>query len=73
MQGGVGPIPLSEMKAYMELFRINDLDERDRFVRMIKALDRVYIKHTNDKLKQERERAAKRAKAGAPRRGRRAK
>jgi hypothetical protein len=68
-QGGLGPIPLTEVAAYMEMFHINDVDERERFIRMIKALDRVFITHTNGKLKAERE---KRQKAPRKARGKRA-
>ncbi len=70
-QGGIGPIPLSEMKAYMEMFEVSNLDERERFAKMVRALDRVYIKHVNTKLKQDREKAARNAKAKAGRRGKR--
>lgn len=70
-QGGIGPIPLSEMKAYMEMFEVSNLDERERFAKMVRALDRVYIKHVNMKLKQDREKAARTAKAKAGRRGKR--
>ncbi len=52
------------MKAYMEMFEINDLDERERFAKMVRALDRVYIKHVNEKLKTDRDKAARKAKAG---------
>lgn len=69
MQGGVGPIPLSEMFAYTEMFEINDLEERERFVKMTKALDRVFVKHTMQKLKQDRERTQR--KARKPRKGNR--
>ena len=61
-QGSIGPIPLTEMQAYIELFEINDLDERERFIRMIKALDRVFIKHTNERLKMDRDKATRKAR-----------
>ena len=60
---------MSEMAVYMELFEITDLDERERFIKMIKALDRVFIRHTNERLKQERERATR--KMRGPRKGKR--
>ena len=55
-QGGIGPIPLSEIVAYMDVVYLRDIDERLTFVTMIQSLDNVYVKHINDK-------AAKRAKA----------
>jgi len=63
LQGGVGPVPLSEMLAYMQMFEINDLDEREHFTKMVKALDRVYVKHVNEKLKRDRDRQSKAAKS----------
>jgi len=62
LQGGVGPIPLSEIFAYFQMFEITDLEERERFTTMVKALDRVYIKHVNEKLKRDRDRQSKAAK-----------
>jgi len=52
------------MMAYMRMFEVVDLDERERFTRMVKALDRVYIKHVNAKLKAGREQAQRKAKLG---------
>lgn len=40
---GVGPIPLSEIDAYIRLFGLLD-DDIDAFFRLITALDAVYIK-----------------------------
>ncbi len=45
--GGVGPIPMSEMAAYFEVFEVRDLEERDTYITMIQALDSVYLKHVN--------------------------
>ena len=70
-EGSIGPIPLSEMAAYMEMFGVKDIEERERFTKMVKALDRVYMKHMNAKLKHERESARKRAQRKAPRAARR--
>jgi hypothetical protein len=58
-QGGIGPIPLSEMLAYMTIHEIGDLEERERFTTMVKALDRVYMEHVNTKLQADRDRAAR--------------
>ncbi len=60
-QGGIGPIPLSEIVAYMEATYLRDVDERLLFIRMIQSLDTVYVKHVNDKVA--RNAKAERAKA----------
>jgi hypothetical protein len=69
-QGGVGPIPLSEMVAYMNAMYITDADERLTFITMIQSLDKVYTQHINHKAKQDRERQSKLQKATKPKRRR---
>lgn len=54
-QGGIGPIPLSEMVAYMDAIDLTDVDDRLRFIRMMQALDKVYVKHINERAKRESE------------------
>ena len=61
-QGAIGHIPLSEMASYLSMMRIDGLDEKDRWVRMISALDSVYVEHINKKLEAERKRSMARAK-----------
>lgn len=41
---GVGAIPISEIKAYLELYQVDDLDERIRYVRLIQAADGEFLK-----------------------------
>lgn len=48
-QGGVGHIPLTEIAAYMDAVYLRDVDERLIMIRMIQSLDRVYVKHVNEK------------------------
>ena len=55
-QGGIGPIPLSEIAVYMDTMAIRDIDERLKFIRMIQSLDRIYVKHINAKAKSEADR-----------------
>jgi len=43
---GVGPIPLTEIDAYIRLFGLLD-DDIERFYRLITALDAVYVKWTS--------------------------
>jgi hypothetical protein len=50
-QGGVGPIPLTEIVAWMEAIYLRDVDERLKTIRMIQSLDSVYVMHVNDKAK----------------------
>lgn len=66
-QGGIGSIPLSEMVAYMDATYLADVDERLKFIRMIQAIDKGYVKHINSKAKAEAERKAQSRKA-TPRR-----
>ncbi len=51
-QGGIGPIPLSEIVAYMDTVYLRDVDERLTFIKMIQSLDNIYVKHINDKAQQ---------------------
>ena len=54
-QGGVGPIPLTEIVAYMEAVYLLDVDERLKTIRMIQSLDSVYVQHVNTKAKRQAE------------------
>ena len=47
---GVGPIPLTEIEAYIRLFGLLD-DDIEQFYRLITALDAVYIKKTSKRDK----------------------
>jgi len=50
-QGGVGPIPLTEIVAYMDAVYLRSVDERLTLIKMIQSLDNVYVKHVNEKSK----------------------
>jgi hypothetical protein len=50
-QGGVGPIPLTELVAYMDATYLRDVEERLKFIRMIQSLDMVYVSHVNEESK----------------------
>ena len=67
-QGGIGPIPLSEIAAYMDVVGVRDVDERLKFIRMIQALDGVYVTHINAQAKQKSEARRREMKAKKPRR-----
>jgi hypothetical protein len=51
-QGSLGRIPLSEISAYIELFGIVEIETRQLFIRMIRALDSVYVPRINAKISQ---------------------
>jgi hypothetical protein len=68
--GGVGPIPLSEIRSYMEIYEIVDIDERERFIKMVKALDSEYLAHTRKKLDAKSAQEGKSVKSARPRKTR---
>ena len=70
-QGGIGPIPLSEMVSYMDTVNLVDVDERLKLIKMIQALDKVYVKHINSKVKRESELRRGKAPSRPVRKGRR--
>lgn len=63
-QGGVGPIPLTEIVAYLDTIFLVDVDERLKTVKMIQSLDKVYCKHINERAAAQREAEAKKRKRG---------
>ena len=50
-QGGIGPIPLTEIASYMDTIYLRDVDDRLLMIRMIQSLDKVYMEHVNSKTK----------------------
>jgi hypothetical protein len=46
--GGPQPITVSDIQAYCQLKRIQDLDERKRFVRLIKSMDERFLESVRD-------------------------
>lgn len=65
-QGAVGPIPLTEIVAYMDAIYLRDVDERLRMIKMIQSLDSVYVKHVNERAAHKRATDAK-ARKSVPR------
>lgn len=49
--GGAGSIPFSAIDRYAARYGIDDLDEFDRFRRMIRAQDRAYLKDAAERMK----------------------
>lgn len=52
-QGSVGRIPLGEMFAYISIFEVRDPEAKHLFVTMIRALDSVYVRMTNERIQRE--------------------
>ncbi len=46
---GPAAIPLSEIVAYFDIYEINDPEERDDYIAMIRHLDSVYLAYTSAK------------------------
>ena len=40
---GPAPIPLSEILAYLKIQNIDDIEERDEYVSLVRALDAEYL------------------------------
>lgn len=49
--GGPAPIPLSEINAYFGLYGIDDEDERDTHIQIIRFLDAHYLDYVQKKGK----------------------
>lgn len=49
--GGCGSIPWAAIERYADRYGIHDLDEFERFVRMIRAQDRIYLQHVAKQAK----------------------
>lgn len=45
------PIPISEMKAYMEVFGITSEEDRETFIRVMQMVDSHAVKKANDEAK----------------------
>lgn len=41
---GTGPIPMSEIRAYCDMFGIDGFSQRRTFLRRMQAMDRVFLK-----------------------------
>lgn len=65
---GLGSIQVSEVYAYMQMFEMNDYEERKTFLRRIQILDSVYLNHHNEAMKDREEKMKKqRSKSTPPR------
>ena len=65
-QGGLGHLPLSEIITTRDDFGMSeDEDERRRFVRMIRALDKAYVGYMNEQYGERRKQKQSKAPAVA--------
>ena len=51
-EAGPSPIPLTEIKAYLDIAKIDDVDSRLYLVRMVRTLDNMYLENYAEKTKQ---------------------
>lgn len=51
--GGAGPIPLSEVLAYFQMFGVRDEDEREEMVAFIRALDSEWLAAERERAEEE--------------------
>lgn len=56
VMGGIAPIPLSEIIQCLLHRGVDTIEERERWIRMIRALDAVYVEHGHRRIEQERKR-----------------
>lgn len=49
-QGSVGRIPLTEMLAYLALIGLDEIEDRQLFVKMMRGLDSIYVKIVNAEI-----------------------
>lgn len=49
--GAVGPIPMTEIVAWLDLHGVDDRDERIDFAEAVHAMDVVFISHMNRKAR----------------------
>ena len=63
--GGPGAIPISEIRAYFDMFGITSDAERQLFLRRIRILDGVFLRYHHDKNRKERDKRDKKGKGSA--------
>jgi len=59
VMGGIGGIPVSQVESYLNLRGIKDIDERLTFLKLVTALDVVYLEHHRETYKQQQESSKK--------------
>lgn len=66
-QGSIGRIPLSELAAWIDINCISDMETRLLFVMTMRALDSVYVRLVNQRIKREMDQAKRDAERGRSR------
>lgn len=51
------PLPVSEINSYFEMYYIDSLAEREIIHKMVRALDRAYVKLLSERAEEERDAA----------------
>lgn len=62
----LGAIPLTEILAYMQMFNVEEEEERRQLLRYIHVLDRVFLEHA--RIKEQSKEPTKEQKRGGGRR-----
>lgn len=52
-QGSIGRIPLTEISAYFQVFDVGETESRKLFIKTIRALDSVYVRIVNERIKRD--------------------
>jgi hypothetical protein len=60
---GLGNIQISEIYAYIRMFRISDLNERATFLERIQFMDSIFMNYQAEKM-EEKQKKAKAKKGG---------
>ena len=51
---GANPLQLSEIRTYMDIYGVEDVDDRDFFLNAIQSMDWVYLQHVERRQAKER-------------------
>ena len=56
------PVPISEVLAYCDMFHIDGLDEREKLLHMVRAMDRAFLDVIRKRREEDDKTKARRAK-----------
>lgn len=56
--GGPEPIPLSEIKAYLDLNEVHDVREKKRLLNIVQLMDMTWLKYQHEQAEMRRKNAA---------------
>lgn len=69
--GGAGAIPMTEIKAFLELRLVEDPEEVEDWVTLLNRLDAIYLKHLAQEQEKSKKQREQKARASVPRGARR--